>query len=281
MAPDLKIQQGLLTAHRQGVRVVGESEGFPTPEAERLVVLYGTPPEGMPCPQAHFAYPIGRDRVAVVTVADRPPPGTSERVLAFRFLVLSQGLYWHLGDPFAIAERYPAEWSARGALPELAWPEEGLPPRRVEDLDAILRTQDSGWLLGAAQALLDGFTLSLQRSAPAEDLVRSLWQLLPTRCRPTLWPATFAFSDELDFHLVVLPPGLTRERLGDLNEEQTRDYPPGRYELNLQIAVEGGDQAELDRLLARRTSQETLRLGLGLILVALIAAAVFRLIDGR
>ncbi len=40
-----------------------------------------------------------------------------------------------------------------------------------------------------------------------------------------------------------------------------RDYPQSGYELNLQIAVETGDRAAVRRLLARRTADDTIRLG--------------------
>jgi hypothetical protein len=60
-----------------------------------------------------------------------------------------------------------------------------------------------------------------------------------------------------------------------LGEEQVRDYPEGRYEYNLQHAAEMGDQAELDRLFARRSSRETLRLAL------VIFALVFLLIVAK
>src|SRR5439155_8030705 len=111
-APDLHIAQALRFADVRGVRVVAQSEGFDTPEAERIAVLFGTRPSGIACPLAHFACPFGPRQIAVVTVADRPG---SAGTLAFRFLVLSRDLYRHLGDPFAIADRYPPNWAATGA----------------------------------------------------------------------------------------------------------------------------------------------------------------------
>ena len=61
---------------------------------------------------------------------------------------------------------------------------------------------------------------------------------------------------------------------GHLTADQCRDYPEGRYELALQIAVEAGDQVELDRLFARRTSAETLRLALYMLGAAVAMAVV-------
>ena len=276
MTPDLRIHQGLLTSDRRGVRVVASSEDFPTPDAERIVVLFGSRPEGVACPRAHFACPFGKGQVAIVLVADQHLAGSSETALAFRFLVMSRGLYQHLGDPFAIADRYPPAWTVTGTLPDLDWPMEVLPPRKVEDVDHALKTGDSGLLLGGVQALVDGNHLLIQRDGPDENLVRNLWLLLPTRTRRDLWPASFAFSNELGFHAVVLPTVPTKLGYTDLTEEQARDFPSSRYELNLQIAAESGDQAELDRLFERRTSQETLRLGVGMVIAALATAAVFK-----
>lgn len=275
MTPSLQIEQGVLVADARGVRVVARSEGFNTAEAERIAVLFGSRPPGVACPLAHFACPFGRDAVAVVRVEDRPG---SDSPLGFRFLVLKRNLYVHLGDPFAIADRYPPAWDAKGTLPALEWPPEPLPKRTVEQLQGILKTGDTALLLGGAQVLVDGGRVVLKRSAPDEALVRSLWQLLPDRTRAELWPASFAFSDELGFHaamLPVLPPDPSRLRH---TEDTLRDYPENRYELNLQIAVEAGDQAELERLFARRTSSETLRLALVIIAGALLIAVLAKFV---
>jgi hypothetical protein len=275
MTPDLRIAQGLLVADARGVRVVARSDGFDDPEAERVAVLFGRRPPGAACPLAHFACPFGARHVAVVQVADRPGPNDP---LAFRFLVLDRQLYKHLGDPFAVADRYPPRWDLSGPLPTLEWPHEVLPPRTVEQIDSILRHGDSPLLLGSTQALVDGSRVVVKRTAPDEDLLRGLWQLLPDRSRCDLWPASFAFSLELGFHFAAMPgvPPLDRNKFHD--EERVRDYPPGGYELSLQIAAEHGDQRELDRLFARRTSAETLRLGLYILGGALVAAVLFKFV---
>ena len=79
-----------------------------------------------------------------------------------------------------------------------------------------------------------------------------------------------AFGKEFGFHVLVVPPGLATGLPEYVNEEQAADYPEGRYELNLQIAAEAGDQRELDALFARRSRAEILRLGV-LILVGVVA----------
>src|SRR5262249_607821 len=98
------------------------------------------------------------------------------------------------------------------------------------------------------------------------------------RSRCDLWPASFAFALELGFHIAAMPevPPLNPNLFHD--EERARDYPQGGYELNLQIAAENGDQRELDRLFARRTSAQTLRLGLYIVGGALLVATLFKFV---
>lgn len=273
--PDLRVQQAVAVADARGVRVIAHSPELDTAEAERIAVLFGRRPPGVRCPLAHFACPFGRKHVAVVRVEDRPGSGDP---LGFRFLVLARDLYQHLGDPFAVSDRYPPEWTT-GHLGELAWPPEPLPERTLEQLDAVLKTGDGPLLLGGTQAVVDGNRVLVKRDAPAEELVRGLWQLLPDRTRADKWPATFAFSDELGFHLAVGPafnPGGPEPK--PLTEEAVKDYPPSSYELSLQIAVESGDRAAVRRLLARRTVDDTIRLAAYILLFSLVVAVLFRFV---
>lgn len=271
--PDLRIQQALVLGDGRGVRVVAQTDDFDAPEAERVAVLFGARPAGVACPLAHFACPFGKTHVAVVCVEDQ-----SGGALGFRFLVLSRELYKHLGDPFAIADRYPPDWTTTGRLDDLAWPMAVLPERTLEQLDAILKTGDTPLILGAVQALVDGNRVLLRRNAPAQ-LIRDLWQLLPDRMRCDVWPATFAFSDELGFHAAAGPTLPTARRgVQVLVEEAIRDYPASSYELALQVAIESGDRAALRKLLARRTADDTIRLGLYILAFALVAAAVLKFV---
>jgi hypothetical protein len=278
MTPDLRIEQGLVVADPRGVRVAARSDRFDDPEAERLAVLYGTPPAGVACPVAHFACPFGRKQVAVVQVSDRGGPG-----LAFRFLILARDLYRHLGDPFAVADRFPPDWSAVGPLSPLEWPPEPLPPRTVGQLQALLKgcdpaTDEMALLLGSVQVLVDGGRVVVRRGAPDERFLRSLWQLLPDRTRAGLWPASFAPAADLRFDAAAVPE-LPPDPAGLRHtEDGLKGYPSGRYELALQAAVEAGDQRDLDRLLARRTADDTLRLGLVLILGAVVVTLVLKLV---
>lgn len=271
---ELRIEQAVAVRTSQGPRVVARSAGvdFEAEEAIlRTAVKFGPRPAGATCPAAVFALPLDATRVAVVHAADRTD-GSLDPPLAFHVLILPRPLYRLLGDPFAVADRFPANFDARGSLPQLAWPPEPLPPRTVEDLNAILKNGDSQWLLGAAQALLDGAHVAVLRPAPDPDHVRGLWQLLPDRIRCDLWPASFAFGGDLNFHAVVSPVVVP----GHLTEEQAKDYPEGRYEAAIQVAVESLDQTEVDRLFARRPSSEVLEMALAMVLFAFIVAAVLK-----
>lgn len=228
------------------------------PDAERLCRAFGTPPDDALCPPAVFAQPLMSRFVAVVQVAGDVPG-----ILLFRMLVVPRSAYvGYIADPFRLAERFPANWSQRGPLPSLDWPPMPLPRRSVTELQQVLQTGGSPTLLGAVQALIDGGRVFFERPAPALQLVRDLWQLLPTSVHGELWPATFAYSNELRFDILVTPNRLGMNLDRYVSEESSLDYPEGRYELGLQSAIEHGDQAEVDRLLGRRSSKQMLRLAL-------------------
>ncbi len=274
MPLDFAIPQLLVVSDRSGPTAVAKSDGLPfavEDGALRTAAKFGPRPRGVPVPAALFAAPHTRSHVFVARVADQPGP---DAPLAFHFLVLNRPLYEALGDPFAVADRFPPAWAARGGLPVLAWPDEPLPPRKIADIAEVLKVGDGPLLLGATQSLLDGGRLMLKRDAPDESVLRAVWQLLPTRTRCDLWPATFAFSNALGFHAVVLPELPAKLPLGYLSEEQVKDYPEGRYELALQTAAEGGNQADLDRLFARASSRDMLRLATAMVLGAVGVAAV-------
>src|SRR5262249_15630369 len=150
--------------------------------------------------------------------------------LAFYLLVLPRAEYaaWH-GDPFAVAERFPPQWQARGELPALIYPSEVPPPRTVEKVRQILERANGPTLLGATQALVDGGRVVFPRDRPDTPLLRDLWTLLPTSTRAQLWPASFTFANVPGFH-VAATPRLTEAFAGYVTEEQAGDYPEGRYE---------------------------------------------------
>ena len=259
MTFDFSISQLLLVAEPAGPRRVAASPEFPfalEEAAKQIAVRFGAPPADTAVSAAIFALPLGAAHVAVVQVA-----GLAS-ALGFRFLILGKPLYDALGDPFAIADRFPPDWTARGELPILTWPAEPLPPRTAALLQELMKAGDGPFLLGSTQALLDGTRICMKASGSTEAALRTIWQLLPSRTRCEIWPATRTFTDELGFHIWAMPDPPAKLPAGCLTEEQAKDYREGRYELALQSAIESGDQDEVDRLFARRTSSEILRLGL-------------------
>lgn len=292
--PDLLIEQAIYGSQGPGgYRFLARSPGFLEewlPEAQRLCTAFGERPADVLCPAAVFAQPLGKQHVAVVQVADQGSDDAGRPgALGFRLLVLPRPIYarW-IGDPFLVAERFPPPWNARGDLSVLTWPDEPLPPRTVEEVRQILRPiaegedanlSQSATLLGGVQALVDGGRLVFERPAPEPDLVRNLWMLLPTSTRGQLWPASFAFGNELGFHVLVVPRVRGEEFADYLTEDQAGDYPEGRYELNLQLAAEAGNQRELDALFARRNSAQTFRLGLILVVVTVVLVLGMKLLN--
>jgi hypothetical protein len=234
--------------------------------AEHIVEGFGLPAH-VSAPGCLFAVPFGRRQVAVVSVSGR----------RFRFLVLPRALYEVIPDPFAIAERFPPRWEASGPLESYEWPEKPLPHRTVARLDAIFKHGEGPFLLGACQTLVDSGRIAIVRDHPEPDVCRDIWNLLPDSIRRQTWPATFAYSTVLGFGLVVLPSIPEGGLPGYLTEDQARDYPESRYERELQMAVEHGDQRTVDRLFARRSSAETLRLALWLVLAFAVLSLASRI----
>lgn len=249
--------------------VLAQSDHFDDawrPEVERIVERFGLP-RGQSAPACLFAVPLGRRHVTVVCVAGR----------RFRFLILPRALYNAIPDPFAIAERFPPKWD--GPLDSIEWPGEPLPRRTVAQLDRVFKHGDGPLLLGACQALVDSAQIAIQRDGPDPGLVRDLWNLLPDSTRRATWPATFAYSVGLGFGLVVLPTVPDGGLLHYLTEDQARDYPESKYERELQSAVEAGDQRAVNALFARRTSAETLRLAVWIVLAATVLAVAARMMQ--
>jgi hypothetical protein len=281
---DILLEQALCGFHPgSGYRFLGRSPGFSEewlPLAEHLCAGFGERPRGVACPASLFVQPFGKRHVVVVQVADQGIDAAGQPSgLGFHLLVLSRSDYVRLGgDPFLIADRFRAPWTARRELPTLSWVGEPT-PRTVAQIQRVLqRPEDGPNLLGASQILVDGGRLVFERALPDNQLMRDLWALLPTNTRCELWPATFAFGNALGFHVFVTPRALADTHAGYIRGEQAGDYPEGRYELNLQIAAESGDQGDLDALLARRSLKETWRLGLLLVAVCVVLAILGNLL---
>lgn len=267
-----------------GYRFLARSPGFLEewlPEAQRLCTGFGERPTGVACPAALFAQPFGRHHVAIVQIADQ---GTDDAgrpgALAFHLLILPRSAYLGFGgDPFSLAERCSPAWEARGELPALSWPAVPLPPRTVAQARRVLQRPGGPNLLGASQVLVDGGRVVFARRSPDAAILRDLWALLPTSTRSELWPASFAFGNALGFHAVATPNAASEDYAAYQTEESAGNYPEGRYELALQTAVEAGDQQALNRLFARRTSAETMRLGLYLLGLAAIVSILVGLLN--
>ena len=271
-------------------------------EAEVLVVGFGDRPAGTVCAGVVFAHPLGEDRVAVVHVADQERNDAGRAVAAFHFLIIPRGAYERfLGDPFAVGRRLPPLWQARDTLPVRSLAAQPLPARTIHDVQQVLQrvkagalcedgepeaevvrtleNSESPALLGGVQVLVDGGRLFFERRHADPGLIPALWMLLPSSTRCRLWPASFAFGNALGFDAVVVPRAAASEYEGYTSEEQAADYPPGRYELNLQIAAETGDQRQLDMLLSRRSFAETWRLALTLLALLLFLSLAAQVLD--
>jgi hypothetical protein len=265
-----------------GYRFLARSPGFRDDwlaEAQRICTGFGDRPAGVACPACVFAQPLGKQHVAIVQVADQGSDDAGRPgALGFHLLLLPRAAYRGFGgDPFALAERCPPPWPARGELPALSWPAVSPPGRTVEQVRGVLKRPDGPNLLGGAQVLADGGRLVFERAGPDPDLLHAQWMLLPTSTRTELWPASFAFGNSLRFHVLAVPRVQGDDYPHYVTESQAADYPEGRYELALQTAAEAGDQKALDKLLARRSGTETMRLALyilGAAVVVLVAAGL-------
>jgi hypothetical protein len=263
-------------------------------DIEALLTDFGERPPGVACPAALFAQPLGEDQIAIVQVAEQPA-GT----LGFHVLLVPRAAYRaFLGDPFPVADHFPAPWTATQTLPALTLPDRPLPSPTIEEIRRILKRVKAGALredqdpetaelteenaespalLGGVQVLVDGGKLVFVRPAPDPGLIRGLWTLLPHAARRDLWPATFAFDNTLGFDALVVPRRAEDEYPGYTTEQQAADYPAGQYELSLQTAAETGDQQALDHLFTRRSSHETLRLAVTMAIVLSVVVLVLRL----
>jgi hypothetical protein len=306
----IPVEQALFLRQENGPPLLrARSAGFQDtwqPEVEELLAGFGDRPAGVACPSAVFAQPLGKQNVAVVHVADQDPdPHGRPRALGFHVLVLPRDAYVRfLGDPFLVSERALPAWDDPGPLPSLSWPADPLPRRSVREVQAVLQRIKQGALreneevpeapaepvpaedraegpalLGGVQVLVDGGKLVFERPGPDTGLLRALWTLLPNSTRSHLWPASFAFSNALEFDALVVPRAPAEAYPGYTTEDQAADYPEGRYELALQTAAEAGDQQELDLLLSRRSWHETWRLGITVLVLFTLLALAARVLE--
>ena len=90
-----------------------------------------------------------------------------------------------------------------------------------------------------------------------------------------------SFTPFPDGRYLLLGPDaeMTRREIAKFSPRDAENYPEGRYELNLQIAAEAGDQHELDSLFTRRSRKQTLQLGLILLVVITLMMLVMNLLS--
>lgn len=280
---DFRIEQAVFQRSECGEAALqGRSPGFQDawlPEAIRLCTGFGLRPAGVRCPACVFAQPLDRRHAAVVQVADREVSDQLQpQGLWFRVMVISRPVYERMvGDPFTVDERFPPESNAGSDLPTLVWPEALPSPQSVADIQEILKRSHGPALLGSVQILVDGGRVVFQRPAPDADLMRGLWKLLPYSSRGFLWPASFAFGNELRFHALVVPEVPTGLE-GYISESQAEGYPEGSYELHLQTAAEEANQAELDAVFTHRSARQVWRYGLVLLVIAVLLAAMVQIV---
>lgn len=297
--PPITLEQSLFhRPDRAEPQLIAKSSGFDDtwlPEAERLVLGFGERIHGMRCPLTVFAKPLTAKHVALVRVKDEKPEGFSSS-LHFHFLVVERKIYeaW-IRDPFLLADKIEPTWEAKDTLPSLMIPEEAFSPRTLGQVQGVLRrikaaalregedpealdfertmeNSESPALLGGAQILVDGGRLVFERPDGDLRMAAGIWLLLPevTRCR--LWPTSFAFGQDLEFDVLVVPQLDEVVLESYTTEEQAADYPEGTYELALQRAVETGTQADLETVFNRRDSHSTIRLAI--LVLALVSALV-------
>lgn len=294
--PPIPLEQALFhRPDREAPDLVARSPGFDAAwiaEAQHLIEGFGERRGAMHCPLTVFARPIGKKHVAIARVSD----DENHAGMRFHFLVVTRKSYeeW-IRDPFILAEKLAPTWDAQATLPALTIPEESFKPRTIEQVQGVLRrikaaalregedpeapdfertmdNSESPALLGGAQILVDGGRLVFERPDGDLRMVSGLWLLLPemTRCR--LWPTSFAFSQDLDFDVLVVPRADAVALESYTTEEQAASYPDGTYEFALQHAAESGTQKDLDAVFSRRDSHHTIRLAL--LILILVSAIV-------
>jgi hypothetical protein len=194
------------------------------------------------------------------------------------WLALKGSLYRLIHDPFRLTREFPALFDATGDLPSLPWIHGRPTPRTLADVQKVLRDGDGPTLLGTAQVLVDGGRVGFERPHPDPAILEQVWMLLPDSVRGEVLFSTFAKNAQPGFDLVVTPLFNPDDFPGFLNETQAGDYPEGRYELAVQMAVETEDEARMLELFARRSGSQAMRLAWTMLLSAIGLGLAMRFI---
>lgn len=224
-----------------------------------------------------FNADFGKNYLAVFQVQDRPIAGTDRKRRLFRCLLIGRNHYLQVGQPQQLQSRFPLDWAAHGELPEEIESKHRFQKLSVEEAHEILHRGNVPMILGVVQALVDGSRIILQHEENVLDFIGTLWHFLPFSNRMELRYCSLTTSLNQRHHLVALQELPKPTPLGYINAEQASDYPEGRYERSLQIAIESRDQAEWERLLVRRSSVETLNLALSILGAGIALALINKL----
>ncbi len=214
--------------------------------------------------------------VAVIRHQPCPPDAASPQPM-LHVLLISNEAYGLIGHPFALADYASVDWAARGEYPELNLEPFLVPHPQTNEVLAALQEADTPLIYGAVQALLDGARLQLVESETCEPLLRQMWPLLPYNTRANLRLATGWPGWHSGFHLLATPTVPTEWPESVLTAEQLRNYPEGKYEHAMQLAIETGQQADYEQLLRRRSGTKTLKLALVILLVVMALSVLFSL----
>jgi hypothetical protein len=192
-------------------------------------------------------------------------------------LLLTRKAYELIGHPFALADFAPVQWSARDDYPDLDLQAFRVPHPRTADILATLQEADTPLLYGLLQCLLDGGRALLIQDESIEPLLRQVWPMVPYSTRARLRVATWADSTALYYSVLAQPRAPEPWPAGVLLAEQLRDYPEGRYELAMQVAIENNRQHDYEALLQRRSSVYTLKLALAILVAVMLLSVVMKL----
>jgi hypothetical protein len=267
--PDLHLPRALIEIRGEQVDLLASSPSFATSSMEKFTpFLLACNRNSRPTKpvEGFIVSPFAGDGVGILRMKFAPNQPTR-----LSLMIVPDEFYSYLPDPFYLQERFPTDWAARSWLDDAIWPEAEIAPRRtVEQLRNLLEHGNGPLLLGSAQAIVDNGRILLTREEPPEVFFRDLWQFLPYPSQRLININTLIWDrlwiDQPTFELASVPEPLDPMPYGWLDDDTAMSYPESRYERDLQVAIEMGEQGELDQLLQRRTSAQTFSLGLMLVL---------------
>ncbi|MGL4422997.1 MAG: hypothetical protein ACRCZF_20200, partial [Gemmataceae bacterium] len=165
----------------------------------------------------------------------------------------------------------PGEWLRTGPIGDADRFPSDL-PLQIDQLHETMKTADGPLVYGMVQSLLDGHPIRLLQAEPLTEWAM-VWALLPLAERLSMRFATWS-PVELPGVRVVVGPTLAPGQ--GMDAERLRDYPAGRYETAMQLAIENRDAESYATLLARRTSADVLRTAITMLLLAVLIACIWK-----